>query len=441
MLFFFFLSAFARLQPHPFRAESQHLCNICTESISEIQLLDHKELDRVNEIVLGKCLKTDGMDCSAPCQMFLDEIESGEIGNVFEGSAEDICLEANWCKHEKYDAHLKTLPSQKPELVNYINRVQSSWKAGIYKGSANKTRHEFRRLLGAIVDPELRCKLTKDPSLTGNFKAPTDFDSAVNWPECAKVINDIRDQSNCGCCWAFAAAEAASDRLCIATNGTTLLPLSAQDMCFCAKMAGNGCNGGQIASPWYYIMSSGLVTGGQVDGSGPFGSGLCSDFSMPHCHHHGPQGNDPYPAEGDPGCPSQHSAACPRRCDSTATSPHDVFSEDKYTMSSVTGLSARGEKEIMEKIQRSGPVETAFTVYEDFANYVSGIYTHVSGSVEGGHAVKIVGWGEENGIKYWKVANSWNPYWGEDGFFRIVRGRNECGIENQVTGGEGMKKM
>jgi len=91
----------------------------------------------------------------------------------------------------------------------------------------------------------------------------------------------------------------------------------------------------------------------------------------------------------------------------------------------------------MQAIYKSGPVETAFTVYEDFANYVSGIYTHVSGGIEGGHAVKIVGWGEENGVKYWKVANSWNPYWGEKGYFRIARGRNECGIEDQTTGASG----
>jgi cathepsin B len=80
-----------------------------------------------------------------------------------------------------------------------------------------------------------------------------------------------------------------------------------------------------------------------------------------------------------------------------------------------------------------GPVETAFTVYTDFANYVSGIYHHVSGGVEGGHAVRIVGWGVEGGNKYWKVANSWNPYWGEKGYFRIKRGNSECGIEDGVT--------
>ena len=50
---------------------------------------------------------------------------------------------------------------------------------------------------------------------------PDSFSSAEHWPQCAQVINDIRDQSNCGCCWAFGTAEAASDRLCIATGGAT----------------------------------------------------------------------------------------------------------------------------------------------------------------------------------------------------------------------------
>jgi hypothetical protein len=45
----------------------------------------------------------------------------------------------------------------------------------------------------------------------------------------------------------------------------------------------------------------------------------------------------------------------------------------------------------------------------------------------------MVGWGVDGGVKYWKVANSWNPYWGEKGYFRIKRGNNECGIESGIT--------
>merc|ERR1719273_2333911 len=106
---------------------------------------------------------------------------------------------------------------------------------------SQRSHYEFRHLLGAIVDPELRCKVHYRPYKDTNFTAPSDFDSATNWPDCAKVIGDIRDQSNCGCCWAFAAAEAASDRMCIATNGAMMEPLSAQDVCFCASY--DGCDG------------------------------------------------------------------------------------------------------------------------------------------------------------------------------------------------------
>jgi cathepsin B len=219
--------------------------------------------------------------------------------------------------------------------------------------------------------------------------------------------------------------------MCIATNATLMLPLSAQDVCFNSNF--DGCDGGQIDTPWSYIKSDGAVTGGQYQGSGPFGKGLCSSFSLPHCHHHGPTGQDPYPSEGAPGCPSEQSPQGPTKCDADAAAPHNDFAGDKYTYTGQT-VSASGEAGIQQMIMAGGPVETAFTVYSDFENYAGGIYHHVSGGAAGGHAVKMVGWGVENGQKYWKVANSWNPYWGEKGYFRIRRGNNEGGIEDQVVG-------
>ena len=65
----------------------------------------------------------------------------------------------------------------------------------------------------------------------------------------------------------------------------------------------------------------------------------------------------------------------------------------------------------------------------------SGVYQHKTGGFLGGHAVKILGWGTESGKDYWLVANSWNPSWGDKGFFKILRGHNECGIEGEIVAG------
>merc|ERR1712003_54694 len=213
-----------------------------------------------------------------------------------------------------------------------------------------------------------------------NAAVPESFDSEQNWPQCAKIIGDIRDQSNCGCCWAFAGAEAGSDRMCISTNASMMVPLSAQDVCFNGGgLMSMGCNGGQISSPWSYLKKGGLfggkgaVSGGQYQGSGPFGSGLCSDFSMPHCHHHGPKGQDPYPSEGEPGCPSQKSPPGYSKCDTDVKAPHNDFKSDKYSYEGNT-ITARGVAGIQQALMAGGPMEVVFIVYVDFENYVSGIY-------------------------------------------------------------------
>jgi len=53
----------------------------------------------------------------------------------------------------------------------------------------------------------------------------------------------------------------------------------------------------------------------------------------------------------------------------------------------------------------------------------------------GGHSVKLIGWGEENGVLYWLMVNSWGEQWGANGLFKIRRGTNECGVEGSPTAG------
>jgi len=334
-----------------------------------------------------------------------------------------------------------------PERQAMIEEIQNTpgvlWKATPHPRFASEAPGASKALCGvkgdqkmAVSDMVQRGEIV-ETSVDEQMEIPASFDSAENWPQCAKIIGDIRDQSNCGCCWAFAGAEAASDRMCISTNASTMIPLSAQDVCFNGGgFLSQGCNGGQITSPWSYMKKGGLfggkgaVSGGQYQGLGPFGKGLCSDFSFPHCHHHGPHGNDPYPAEGQPGCPHQRSPPKYSKCDADAQPPHNDFQADKYSYRGNT-VTARGVSGIQQAIMAGGPMEVAFTVYSDFENYASGIYHHVSGEPVGGHAVKVVGWGVENGVSYWKIANSWNPYWGEKGYFRIKFG--EGGIDDRAV--------
>jgi len=66
---------------------------------------------------------------------------------------------------------------------------------------------------------------------------------------------------------------------------------------------------------------------------------------------------------------------------------------------------------------------------------LSGVYQYTGGDYMGGHAIRILGWGEENGTPYWLAANSWNNDWGNNGFFKFIRGRNECGMESDVVAG------
>jgi len=121
-----------------------------------------------------------------------------------------------------------------------------------------------------------------------------------------------------------------------------------------------------------------------------------------------------------------------------AAKPVNPDTQKTYTQDKLHGSAYRlgsDEQAIMADIFKNGPVEGAFSVYEDFPNYKSGVYQHKTGSFLGGHAIKIAGWGVENGVKYWLCVNSWNEDWGDNGTFKILRGTNECGIEDEIVAG------
>lgn len=92
---------------------------------------------------------------------------------------------------------------------------------------------------------------------------------------------------------------------------------------------------------------------------------------------------------------------------------------------------------IMKEIFKNGPVITSYLLYDDFLNEYDGRTVYrgpkKGSKLIGGHTGKIVGWGVEEGVKFWIVSNSWSQEWGIGGYFRIERGSNTCGIEDNVV--------
>ena len=83
----------------------------------------------------------------------------------------------------------------------------------------------------------------------------------------------------------------------------------------------------------------------------------------------------------------------------------------------------------MNEISARGPIACTVAVPASFQNYTFGIYQDDSGDVSMDHSIEVMGYGSENGVNFWHGRNSWGSYWGEQGFFRIVRGVNNLGIE------------
>ena len=314
--------------------------------------------------------------------------------------------------------HNDSLKTYADELALIAAKVNSSpnvsWKAQESIKWTHWTKEQAMRLQGVLVrekTDDFPLKEFKEEEL---LQAPASFDSRVQWPNC-QSIRLIRDQSACGSCWAFGAAEAMSDRLCIKSGQVEQVNLSSEDLVECCYLCGQGCNGGSLQGPWEFYKNTGVVTGGLYGDAA-----TCKPYDFPPCAHH--TASQKYPA-----CPQKdyQTPSCKKKCQ---TGYSKSYSDDKRYASSAYAV--RGAANMITEISTHGPIEAAFTVYEDFLTYQSGVYHHVTGSKLGGHAIKCLGYGtDENGVDYWICANSWNETWGDNGYFKIKRGNNECGIE------------
>lgn len=235
----------------------------------------------------------------------------------------------------------------KNELIEKINNGNFGWKAELNPKFAQLSLDEAKQFTGFIHTSNWTRFLSSEKSAIAQDLPPS-FDARVQWKNC---IQPVRDQGQCGSCWAFASTEALGDRFCIATNGSTNVILSVQELVSCNLEGLESCRGGDPVTAYLYTSFYGLPS----DNCYPYKSG---DGSVPECRSN---------------CVD-------------AQQVWKVWQSDEYTLR--WHIEVEG---IEEAIYNNGPIAACFDVYSDFLNYKSGVYKYVAGNYIGGHCIKLVG--------------------------------------------------
>lgn len=260
------------------------------------------------------------------------------------------------------------------------------------------------------------------------IELPEVFDARSHWKNCEDVISRIGEQAYCGGCWAFAAAFAIADRICIATNGKAKPWVSVQDLMECTgaketlnvtekEIIGQACAGGLAQAAWHHYATKGVVTGN--DNGAPIGC-------KPYMFACAIRGNVEY-------CPyvDDLKLNCVERCQNapyTGSQPTGkTYKKDQYFGQNSRQLPANSSVDTIKKlIYKDGPLTTSIDgkglKHKENQNS-EGIFVTKGGKRS--HAVRIIGWGKsEKAGGFWIIANSWGKNWNgeEKGMARVAFG-------------------
>jgi len=241
------------------------------------------------------------------------------------------------------------------------------------------TSEEFKRLYVGGFRGEVGsygCK-SFSSSATG---APNSLD----W-RALGAVTSVKDQGQCGSCWTFSATGAIEGAWAIAKS--KLIDLSEQELVDCAtgfSYGSHGCNGGEMEGAFKYVIEHGQCS----LASYPYTSGV-----------------------------SKTGGTC-QKCSAVVeiSSCSDVKPNDQVSLKAAV---------VLQPVAIAIEADTRY-----FQSYSSGVLTSASCGTTLDHGVLIVGYGTENGQKYWLVKNSWGTTWGENGYVKIARSdsTNDAGI-------------
>lgn len=318
----------------------------------------------------------------------------------------------------------------------------------LLKKIENNPLDTYLRNVDYQTNQEFEEKLTSHLTSTS---LPSNFDGRKVWNT---LLTIPKNQGSCGSCWAFATSGTLADRFNIHSMGLIHLDLSPTKMILCdfkgdefesdysstysinkqlRTINQGACFGNTLVDAWRFLFVIGTNTSKCIPYAKSYGKykeyeklgSFTTPLKMPLCKN----------ISGKLGDMCADHLYNEYEGDETGT-PARFYRALHYY--SVPGVPKDGgdEANIRHEIFNQGPVSTAMEIYPSFYTFnpKSEIYKAGEGGEEtvGGHAVEIVGWGEEGGTKFWIIKNSWGIDWGDKGYFKMIRGNNNCKIEENV---------
>lgn len=83
------------------------------------------------------------------------------------------------------------------------------------------------------------------------------------------------------------------------------------------------------------------------------------------------------------------------------------------------------QENLVQAATMDGPIQVSFLAYDDLQFYSTGVYMHRFGNLIGEFSGEVMGWGAENGVKFWKLKMPFGSEWGENGYLRIAQAELE----------------
>jgi len=277
--------------------------------------------------------------------------------------------------------------SSNEKIITEHNAKNLSYTLGHNKFS-DMTWEEFR----AAHMSELF--LNKVPKNVQRVHIRSDIQTAdaVDWVS-KGAVTPVKDQARCGSCWAFSTTGSVEGAYQIATG--KLVSLSEENLVQCDHNGDQGCNGGLMDNAFEWIEQH----------------GICTEADYPYTSGGGVTGT------------------CVQGCAPAVT---------------VTGFKdvPKGDEAALKDALDIGPVSIAIEADKSaFQLYKSGVLDNSACGTKLDHGVLIVGYGTDASLSkdYWKVKNSWGASWGESGYIRMVRDKNQCGLANSASYPTGAK--